>query len=593
MISRLLRLAWATVPGLTAAIVLLNLLQGLMPVARINLTARLLATLAQAFKVRPLNDHAWLLLVGIALLNGIGTVVRSASQTIGKLQQTRLSAAVHEQVLRKAAGVKYPAFEDPDFHNRLQVAQGEAAVRPGAAVQAVVDAMSTLVTLLSLTAIIAAWHGWMILFLVAPAVATFVINARLAREQLVLRREQSDVVRETAYLSSTVTTVSASKEIRTLQLSEFFIGQFRSLWKMIYEARATHSIRRSWIRAAVGLISLFAQFASAGWAMSELLSGRIDFRLFTLYLQSLFLLQSRIGDLAESFTSIYENALFAAEIFAFIDDDRYTASPAQLGRGREASAAIEFRNVRFAYPGTNLPILHGVTFAINRNARAALVGLNGAGKSTIVKLMLGLYQPDAGEILVDGHNIAATPPEYLAERFSVLFQDYALFHLTIAKNIALKANLSSADMNTIQAIARAVGIDDAISRLPNGYETMLSRSRRQGHELSGGQRQLLALARAFYRRASILVLDEPTSALDTHRQQHIQRLLQAEHRQRQLTSITVSHRWNSISTADVVLVVEQGTVVEQGDPVSLLRQKSRLASLFPAANAGPPLLPII
>ncbi len=311
----------------------------------------------------------------------------------------------------------------------------------------------------------------------------------------------------------------------------------------------------------------------------EAIYGRVSIGDLTLYTQAANSVQNNFQSILSGFSSMYENNLYLSTLFEVLEMRSELPVPEHpIPLVHPFSEGIEFRNVTFCYEGRREPALRNVSFKLGAGQTLAIVGRNGAGKTTLVKLLARLYDPQEGQILVNGHDIREYDPEELRREIGVIFQDFVQYQLLARENIGIGQVEFIDDGARVRAAAQKSGADEVIGRLPRGYETMLGRWFEEGHHLSGGEWQKVALARGFMREAQILILDEPTASLDA----------QAEHdlfaRMRQLTqgriALFISHRFSTVRTADHILVLERGEVVEQGSHEELIARGGRYAELF-------------
>ena len=585
-ICRLVPLVWRAAPGFFSLILGINLITGILPVGRIFVNAAMLALLADLVHGGTASGvlfHRleWLLLL-LAAFNIMGALLGQIDDTVDSLFQIRVSNYMQGIILEKAAMLDLEFFENPEFHNKLQNASSEAGTRPLAVVQQLLTVASSVATMVSMGVIVACWHPWLIPIIFIPPAVLFWMNSNLAAAAVEMKLRRTETARKAGYLSSMLSAPMPAKEIRLFGLSGFFLTNLRRLWDELYDEKWAHSKRKLALRSAFSGIMSLNQPLIVGYAAWQLIGHSITFRKFSLYTQAVFSLQSRLNGLAGAVGRLHEHNLFAAAVLEFLELMPKVEAPRVRTSQRPISRLpkIEFRNVTFRYPGTESQILRDVSFKIEPGEKIALVGENGAGKSTIVKLLGGLYEPDRGGIYLDDVNIRELGRAELRGQLSVILQDFVIYNLSARENIGV-GNLDSMDREgDIERAARASGFHAVAEKLPDGYETVLARSFKRGHELSGGQRQLVALSRALLRSAPILVLDEPTAALDVSHERHFIGMLLRKQMTAPRSVLLVCHRLTAVRHAQKIIVLGGGCVVEQGSHEQLMASRGPYHDLF-------------
>lgn len=575
----LVRLIWQASPPLSILTFSLMLLTGLTPTANIFLTSRLLETLIRATQSASgkvtLPREIIILLVLLAFTNLLGQVFQRLGQAVSQLQGTRITNRVQMLIAEKAAEIDLAGFEDPEFHNQMRTAANEAPHRPQMIFTDLMAAVSMLTTLVSLATVLLLWQAWVLPIILVASLATLWISTRFGTAFVDLVTGRAETERRKFYLNTLFVSEQAAKEIRLFNLRDFLLSKLRGLLERTYrqDRRLVSRELMYSLPAGVGMAGI--QVTLIAFTAYQVLGGKISIGQFNLYTQSIVQVGSQLPELMFMVGTLHESNLFAASLFGFL------AARPQVEAPRAGSKAclntisctphIEFRNVSFGYPGVDRAVLKGVSFEIHPGEAVALVGENGAGKSTLVKLMAGLYEPTEGQIVLDGVDIRLLDRNDLRAYLSVIFQDYTVYHFSARENVGVGQVSQMDDSDRIKEAARRSSLDRVIEGLPDGYDTVLGRFWESGHELSGGQRQMVALARSLLRDAPILILDEPSAALDIYTERRFFRQLLEDRGDREpQTVIFISHRFTTVRRADRILVLEDGRVTEQGTHEELI-----------------------
>ncbi|HEY0554851.1 MAG TPA: ABC transporter ATP-binding protein [Thermoanaerobaculia bacterium] len=591
-----LKLIWGTSPSLTAGDLTLRLVRALLPVATlyvgkliIDEVIRLAGThgthprLGDWFAQGLLNHLALLLaieLVLAVLADGLGRLV----SLFDALLSEQFTNATSVRLMEHAATLDLEDFEDSELQDQLDRARRQTTGRMTLMNQLFGQAQD-LVTIISFAAGLVVYAPWLIALLILALVPAFLGEAHFNSLGYSLDWVRTPERREIDYVRQTGASVETAKEVKIFGLNAFLIERYRQLADALYLDNRRLAIRRAgWgaLLTALGTVGYYVAYAFIVW---RTLSGRFSIGDLTFLAGSFLRLRTLLEGLLIGFSQMAGQALYLDDLFSFFEIAPEIVSPADpFPFPMPIRDGFAFESVGFRYPGAERWAVRDLSFSLRAGEVLALVGENGAGKTTLVKLLARLYDPDEGRILLDGRDLREYDLEALRSNIGVIFQDFVRYHLTAAENIAVGRIEARDDRARIEGAAERSLADEVIAKLPAGYEQRIGKRFRTGVDLSGGEWQKVAIARAYMRDAQVLILDEPTAALDARSEFEVfQRFKELSEGK---TAVLISHRFSSVRMADRILVLADGKVEAMGTHEELLAAGGRYAELFELQAAG-------
>jgi ATP-binding cassette, subfamily B, bacterial len=530
-------------------------------------------------------------LIELALVGGLALNQRALS-LMRSLIGARLSVDINGMILEKALTLKLAHFEDAEFYDRLTKARREASSRPVAVVTETFQIIQNILTLAGYAILLIQWSGFAVLGLMLAALPATIAEVRFSNAAFRLRNWRSPEARKLNYLEYLLANDDHAKEVKLFGLGPMLLDRYRTLGETFYREDKALAIRRAGWGYLLSLLGTGAFYACYVFMALAAAAGRLSLGNMVLYVMAFRQGQQAFQSILSGLGGMYEHNLYMSNLFDYlaiateeVQSQRLHPTPAPASALPGIDQGIRFEGVGFKYPGQDRWALRGLDVTIPRGQSIALVGHNGAGKTTFIKLLTRLYEPTEGRILLDGRDLAEWDRDALSRRIGVIFQDFNQYQLKLRENIGFGSKEHLNDEARIERAVESGGAGEVTQALAAGLDTQLGRWFKDGVELSGGQWQKIALARAFMREeADILVLDEPTAALDAEAEHAVFERFRSLTKGR--TAILISHRFPTVRMADRILVLEGGRVIEEGTHGELIARGERYAGLFALQAQG-------
>ncbi|PDQ34550.1 MAG: hypothetical protein B5766_10920 [Candidatus Lumbricidophila eiseniae] len=579
---RVLGLVWATGRGGVVGIVFTTALDALMPAAQVVLLGVTVNAVLRA--ERPSELVLYPLLFGlVACLSLVFTALQGYWQA--SLEQ-RVSNTFNLKLAEKSAQLSLPDFENPRVYNMLQLATREATGRPFQMFSQLVATISGGISLVSVTGILISWNPLVAVLVLLSPILPVCVNQFFVKRLWRVERERSEERRRGEYLLALMTNDKPYKETRLFGLVPHFIQTYRTMLGRFYDVDMDIERKRSLASVVSGLVGVVVTAVAIFFAISDALAAS-DVGRLAAYISAIAAVSVAAQMFIGGFGQLFEHTLFLGNLFDFLD----LHPVLELESGDKGARVISdgpptivFENVTFCYPDQERPALSSFSATFYPGKTVALVGANGAGKSTIVKLLARLYEPTEGRILINDTDIREIELNTYRKQLAVLFQDFIQYEASLRQNIAYGRLEAMEDNERVISAAQRAKLADVIDELPYGIDSQLGKWFSEGRQLSGGQWQRVALARALFRGAPIIVLDEPTASLDAQAEEAVFEQINSE--ESAATKLLISHRFSTVRTADEILVISDGELIEQGTHSSLVSAGGVYAHMYALQAKG-------
>ena len=574
-----LKIVWDAGPQVVTSGIASRVVAALIPLAILAVSRRIIDAIVTVIKSHnPVSHGFWWLVAlefGLALL---GTVLARLCDYCDGLLVDRFTRHVSVRVMEHASRLDLSSYEDPEFYNKLERARHQATDRIGM-VQAFGQLLQGTITAVTLSVSILAFSPWLLLLLIAGVIPAFLGESHFAFLGYALNMRLTPTRRQLDYLRDLGASKESAKELKLFGLSGYLSQRYAQLADNVYGEHVSLLKRRLQASSLFALLSTSAYYGAFAFVVYQTLAGHLSVGTLVFLSGALSGASSSIQQIFTIFSSIADQALFLTDLLEFFAvEPKVKSKPRALPAPRPIRKGFEFDNVTFLYAGTSRVVLDKLSFRLQPGERVALVGENGQGKTTIVKLMTRLYDPAEGRILLDGIDLREYDLEDLHREIGVIFQDFMRYEMTSRQNISMGKIEDRGNFAGITDAARKSMAAQVIARLPLGYGQMLGRRFDGGVDLSGGEWQKIALARAYLRDSQLLILDEPTASLDARSEQEVfQRFSELTEGK---MALLISHRFSTVRMADRILVLADGKIAEDGRHDDLISHGQRYSQMF-------------
>ena len=579
----LLRILWDSGPSVVTWGILLRIIVAFAPLGIAAVAAWIVNGVQGRMMGQDLRPHFWWMVALEVVLAVTMAALLRVIDYLDSVLADRYTHYVSIRVMDQASKLDLTTYEDPVFYDRLERARVQATDRL-AMIQQLGRLLQQSVTTLAFTGVLLQSSPWLLLLMAAGVFPSFLGETHYAFLGYAKNFRQTPAKRQMDYLRQVAASREGAKELKVFGLSGFLTGRFRQISQRICEENVALSLRKLFWGGSFALVGTLGYYGSYAFVIWRALHGAYNIGVFTFLTTAIQQASSNLQQAFSTASGIADQALFLTDLIAFFEmKPTLRSKPDALPAPRPIRAGFEFRNVSFSYPGTDRYVLRDFNFTFVPGERIALIGENGEGKTTVVKLITRLYDVTEGQILLDGVDLRDYSIEDLHHEIGVIFQDFMRYEMTARENIIVgrvdgNGSPESIRLACIEEAARKSQASQVIRKLPERYDQMLGRRFEGGVDLSTGEWQRMALARAYLRDAQLLILDEPTAALDARSE------LQVFERFAELTAgkmaLLISHRFSTVRMADRIVVLEAGKLVEEGTHAQLLASGGRYASMF-------------
>jgi ATP-binding cassette subfamily B protein len=587
-IKRALKFVWEASHKLTVVSIVLVFIQGLLPLAMLYLIKLIVDAVADGLKSSDFEPAfesvVWLISAAgvVAILGGLFSIL---SSLVTRLHTQTVTDYMYSILHAKSLEVDLEYYENSKYYDSLYRAQKEVGTKPSAILDGLLKIGQNGITVLALAGVLWLLHWSIVLILIVTTLPELIQRLKFAGLFYSWQRKTTPKQRQAQYLNNMLTKAPHAKEIRLFELGALFQEWFKTIRDTLRLERKKLEIQHSLSMLGVQTLTNVAVFGLFIFVAHRTMNGMLGMGDLVMYFQAIQRGYSSIQTLGQGISGLYESNLFLSNLYEFLALPRKILNPPKpKAFPMPMKSGLIFDHISYSYEGANRSVVHDVSFSIQPGEHIALVGKNGAGKSTLVKLFCRLYDPTKGRITLDGVDIRDFDLTELRAQISVIFQDFIHYHMSVQDNIRFGTSSHSVDFEQIEMAAEQAGVSEVIARLPQGYQSMLGKLFDGGEELSIGEWQKIALARAFLRQSQILVLDEPTSAMDAKAEAELFERFHALAKDRM--AILISHRLSTVKMVDRIYLLDQGHIVEWGTHDELMKRKGPYSELFEMQARG-------
>lgn len=576
---RILSLLWKANPYYLVLVFVLNILASLIPAANVLLTQLLVTQVGLVIENQA--KSIFLVFFLFALLGLLREVIRILSENYEAIYSELLNNQINILLMEKANSLPYKYFEDSDAYDKLQRVREDSTFRPFQIFQQILSVKGSIITIFSVAGVLLLWKWWLaVILLLIPFIFSFSL-LRVGEEEFQINWRRATNRRRQYYILGLMTSDSSAKEVKAFDVGPRLIEKYRYFYSKFFKEDKQLILKRTRVTLSLQTIGIIAVIGMQYFVIQQTIAGVLTIATMIAYIQAISQTQSTSSNLMYTLFMMYQNNRYVRQLFEFLDinemEDKESLIVGSFPK-RERNSGLVFRNVSFKYPGTNQYVLKNVSFHLKPGETLAIVGENGSGKTTIVKLLVRLYELEEGDITYNGRSIKSYSIREWREIIGAVFQDFIRYELTAKENIALGNWRFAEDKIRIKNAAKYSGALTIIEKLPQGMETQLGKWFKEGIQLSGGQWQKIAIARAYMRDADIYILDEPTAALDPKAEKEV--FEKFKELTKNKMGIFISHRYSTVQNASKILVLQKGKVIESGSHSTLMEIDGVYASLY-------------